>query len=137
MTIRGIIWAVLLAIAAIVSAGVSVHGVWSALSIDLKQDTVLSFVYCGLQILCFPALIRLRPPHRAAVVLSLMALTYLGAYSALNWRTCSELGYCQGALDTVMQTLSTNTVLAYFAVVILSLIGSLVNDHSTHWNSRN
>jgi len=33
----------------------------------------------------------------------------------------------------VMQTLSTNTVLGFFAVVILSLIAMLVDDHSTHW----
>jgi hypothetical protein len=133
MTLRGIIWAALLATAGILSVGVSLYGVWSALSVDLKQDTVLTCVYCGLPILCFPVFLLLRPPHRAAVVLSLMALTYLGAYSALNWRTCSEMSYCQSIPDTVMQTLSTNVVLAFFAVVILSLVALLINDHSTHW----
>jgi len=134
MTIRGIVWAILLCIAGIIGAGVSIHGVWSALSIDLKQDTVLSCVYCGLQILCLPALLFVRPQSRSAILLSLMALTYLGAYSVLDWRTCSELGYCDSVVATVMQTLSTDTVLGYFAVVILSLIAMLVNDHSTHWS---
>jgi len=133
MTIRGIIWAVLLCIAGIISIGVSIHGTWSALSIDLRADTLLSCVYCGLQILCFPVLLLVRPQSRSAIVLSLMALTYLGAYSVLNWRTCSELGYCESIIATVMQTLSTNTVLGFFAVVILSLIAMLVDDHSTHW----
>ncbi len=136
MTIRGIIWAVLLCLAGIIGAAVSIHGVWSALSIDFKQDTLLSCVYCGLPILCLPVLLLVRPQGRSAILLSLMAITYLGAYSVLNWRTCSELGYCESVLATVMQTLSTNTVLGYFAVVILSLIAMLVDDRSPFLNPR-
>ena len=136
MTIRGIIWAVLLCIAAIISIGVSIQGVWSIFSVDLKQDTVLSCVYCVLPVLCFPVLLLVRPQGRSAIILSLMAITYLGAYSVLNWRTCSELGYCESVMATVMQTLSTNTVLGFFAVVILSLIAMLVDDRSTFWSTR-
>jgi hypothetical protein len=136
MTIRGIIWAVLLCIAGVISIGVSIHGVWSALSIDLRQDTVLSCVYCVLPTLCFPAMFLIRPQGRSAIILSLMAITYLGAYSTLNWRTCSELGYCESILATVMQTLSTNTVLGFFAVVILSLVALLVDDRSTYRGTR-
>jgi len=62
-----------------------------------------------------------------------MALTFLGAYAALNWRTCSELGYCESVITTVMQTLSTNMVLAFFGVVILNLIALLVDDHVGVW----
>jgi hypothetical protein len=136
MTIRGIIWAVLLCVAGVISIGVSLHGVWSVLSIDLKQDTILSCVYCVLPILCFPVLLLVRPQSRSAIILSLMAITYLGAYSVLNWRTCSELGYCESIMATVMQTLSTNTVLGFFAVVILSLVAMLIDDHSTFWSAR-
>jgi len=132
MTIRGIIWAVLLCVAGILSAGVSILGVWSVLAVDLKQDTVLSCVYCVLPILCLPVFILVRPQNRSALLLSLMALTYLGTYSILNWRTCSELGYCESVMTTVMQTLNTNSVLGFFAVVILSLIALLVDDHSSH-----
>jgi hypothetical protein len=81
-------------------------------------------------------LVLVRPPNRSAFLLSLMALTYLGAYSALNWRTCSELGYCQGLIETIMMTLSTNIVLAFFAVVILQLIGLLVDDRSSIWRTK-
>lgn len=137
MTIRGIIWAVLLALAAVASVGVSFYGVYAVMGVDLRQDTLLSCLYCGLPLLCFPVFVFLRPQSRSAFALSLMALTYLGAYSALNWRTCSELGYCQGMLATVMQTLSTNVVLAFFGVVILQLIALLVDDRSTIWRSRN
>jgi hypothetical protein len=135
MTIRGIIWAVLLAFGAVISIGVSIYGVYSVMRIDLRQDTVLTVLYCGLPLLCFPVFILIRPQSRSAFVLSLMALTYLGAYSALNWRTCSELGYCQGLIATVMMTLSTNIVLAFFSVVILQLIALLMDDRSALWQN--
>lgn len=133
MTIRGIIWAVLLAVAAVLSAGVSVHGVWSAMSIDLRQDTVLSLVYCAMPVLCFPVFLLVRPASRSTFLLSLMALTFLGTYSALNWRTCSELGYCQGVISTVMQTINSDVMLAFFGVVILNLLALLVDDHVGVW----
>jgi hypothetical protein len=137
MTIRGIIWAVLLALAGVLSVGVSVRGVWSAMSIDLRQDTVLSLVYCAMPVLCFPVFFLVRPASRSTFLLSLMALTFLGTYSALNWRTCSELGYCESVIATTMQTLSTNVVLAFFAVVILNLIALLVDDHVGVWGYKN
>ena len=133
MKIRGIAWAVLLAFAGILSAGVSLYGLLAAIRIDLRQDTALSFLYCALPVLCFPVFLLVRPRSRSAVLLSLMALTYLGAYSALNWRTCSELGYCEDIIATVMQTLCTNIVLAFFAVVILTLSTQLVDDRASLW----
>ena len=136
MTIRGIIWAVLVALAAVLSLGVSVHGVWSAMSIDMRQDTALSFVYCAMPILCFPVFFLVRPLSRSTFVLSLMALTFLGTYSALNWRTCSELGYCESVIATVMQTINSDVMLAYFGVVILNLIALLVDDHVGVWGYR-
>lgn len=136
MTIRGIIWAVLLALAAVISIGVSLYGVYSAIRIDLRQDTLLSCLYCGLPLLCFPVFVLVRPPNRSAFFLSLMALTYLGAYSALNWRTCSELGYCEDVVGTVMMTLSTNIVLAFFGVVILQLMALLFDDRSALWQTK-
>ena len=80
-------------------------------------------------------LLLVRASSRAAVLLSLMALTYLGAYSALNWRTCSELGYCMSMTATVMQTLSTNVMLAFFSVVVLSLLAQLVDDRTALWRN--
>jgi hypothetical protein len=136
MTVRGIIWAVLLAVAAVVSIGVSVHGIWTAMSIDFRQDTVLTSVYCAMPILCFPVFFLVRPASRSTFLLSLMALTFLGSYSVLNWRTCSELGYCESMMATTMQTLSTDMVLAFFAVVILNLIALLVDDHVGVWGYR-
>ena len=136
MTIRGIIWTILLALAGILSAGVTLSGIGHSFGIDLRQDTLLSLLYCALPVLCFPVFLLVRPPRRAAVLLSLMALTYLGAYSSLNWRTCSELGYCDGLIATVFQTLSTNIVLAFFAVVILTLLAQLADDQSSLWRGR-
>ncbi|WP_109484735.1 hypothetical protein [Occallatibacter savannae] len=133
MTVRGIIWSVLLAVSAVISAGVSLYGVWSAMSIDLRQDTALSVVYCAMPILCLPVLLILRPLSRSTFVLSLMALTFVGAYSVLNWRTCSELGYCESVIATVMQTINADATLAYFAVVILNLVALLVDDKVGVW----
>lgn len=137
MTIRGILWAILVAIAGILSAGVTLFGIAAAIGVDLRQDTLLSCLYCGLPLLCFPVFLLVRPRNRSTFFLSLMALTYLGAYSTLNWRTCSELGYCQSVTATVMQTLSTNMVLAFFAVVIVSLMALLIDNRSTFWQTRN
>lgn len=136
MTIRGIIWALLLAVSAVASAGVSIHGVWSAMSIDLRQDTALSVVYCAMPILCFPVLLLLRPLSRSTFALSLMALTFLGTYSLLNWRTCSELGYCESVMATVMQTINADVTLAFFAVVVLNLTALLVDDQVGVWGYR-
>lgn len=136
MTIRGIIWSVLIAVSAVVSAGVSVRGVWSALSIDMRQDTALTIVYCAMPILCFPVLLILRPLSRSTFVLSLMALTFVGTYSVLNWRTCSELGYCESVIATVMQTINTDFALAYFGVVILNLVALLIDDKVGVWGYR-
>ena len=136
MTIRGIIWVVLLAAGATLSAIVTLRGVWALMATDLNQDTLLTLVYCGTAMLCFPVFFLVRPQRRSAILLSLMALTYLGAYTALNWRTCAELGYCESLSVTIMQTLSTNVVLAFFAVVILSLSALLVDDRTSIWNTR-
>ncbi len=133
MPIRGIIWVVLLALAGILSAGVTLYGLYIVYRIDLRQDTVLTCVYFAMPVLCFPVFLLVRPASRSTFVLSLMALTFLGCYSALNWRTCSELGYCDSIIATVLQTLSTNVVLAFFAVVILNLIALLVDDHKSIW----
>lgn len=133
MRTRGIAWAVLLAFAGILSACVSLYGILATIRIDLRQDTALCLLYCGLPVLCFPVFLLVRPRSRSAVLLSLMALTYLGAYSALNWRTCSELGYCEDVIATVMQTLSTNIVLAFFAVVVLTLTTELVDYRASLW----
>jgi hypothetical protein len=136
MTMRGIAWAVVLSLAGVASAGVTIYGVASAIGIDLRQNPVLSVLYCGLPLLCFPVFALMRPVHRSAPVLALMAVAYLGVYSALNWRTCSELGYCEDVLPVVAQTLSTNMVLAFFSVVILSLIAVLMDHRSSVWRDK-
>ena len=133
MTIRGIIWVVLLSLAGLLSAGITLYGLYAFLRIDLRIDPALSWTYCVIPALCFPVFLLARPASRSAFVLSLMALAYLGIYSVLNWRTCSEIGYCQGIVATVLQTLSTNVVLAFFAVVILNLLALLVDDHKSIW----
>jgi len=135
MTIRGIIWAVIVALAGVLSAGVTLFGIGSALGLDFRQDTLLSVVYCAMPILCLPVFVLLRASARAGILLSLMALTFLGAYSALNWRTCSSAGYCDSIFLTVFQTLSTNRALSFFGVVSLILLGQLLDDRADIWRN--
>jgi hypothetical protein len=107
-------------LAGIASGMVTLYGVYSALAVDLQQDTLLIGLYCLLPILSFPAFILIRPRRRGASVLGIFALAYLAVYSALNWRTCSELNYCSSLLSTVRATLMTRVTLIYFAAVVLS-----------------
>ncbi len=57
----------LTAMAGVVSAIVTLSGVYSIYGLDFRQDTVLSVLYCLLPILCFPVFILVRPAIRSAV----------------------------------------------------------------------
>jgi hypothetical protein len=128
MSLRGIAWSALMLLGAIVSAGVTLHGIYNALRVDFSQDSLLSSTYCLLPILCFPVFVLVRPASRAAFLLAVLACGFLVAYSALNWRTCAELGYCTSILATVLETLSTRQVLGFLAVAAISLIAEKVDD---------
>ena len=54
MTIRGTAWSVLVAIGAIASAGVSLHGIYQGYAVDFWQNSVLTGAYCLFPLLCFP-----------------------------------------------------------------------------------
>ena len=131
MTIRGTMWSALMTLAGILSAGVSLYGVYSAMRIDFRQDTILTGCYCLFSFLCFPVFLLVRPASRSAVWLGILALGYVGVYSALNWRTCAELGYCSSVAATVAETVSTRVVLAYFGVAIFRFTAQVVDDQTT------
>ncbi len=92
---------------------------------------MLTTVYCILPALCFPTFILVRRARRAAPLLAIGALCFLAAYSALNWRTCAELGYCGSIATTVLVTLKTRIVLAFFAVPIIVWIAQSVDDRKS------
>jgi hypothetical protein len=118
-------------LAGILSAGVTLYGVYSANVIDFRQDTILTGLYCLLPFLSFPAFLLVRPAQRSAAMLAVLAVGYVGVFSALNWRTCAELGYCGSVASTVLETLKTRTVLAYFCVAAFRFAAEIVDDQKT------
>ncbi len=78
--------------------------------------------YGILPILSFPVtLVSFRSLRWSVALHWALAVGYLGVYSILDWRTCSELGYCQGVLATVLETSTVLRVRAVFAVAVLNL----------------
>lgn len=128
MTIRGTAWSVLVAIGAIASAGISLHGIYQGYAVDFWQNSVLTGAYCLFPLLCFPVFLLMRPARRAALLLALLACAFWAVYSVLNWRTCAELGYCGSVASTVLLTLKTRMVLAFFAVAAISFIADAIDD---------
>ena len=134
MTVRGALWLALMTLAGLLSAAVTLYGVYSAIAVDFQLDASLITLYCLLPFLCFPIFMLVRPPSRSQTLLAVLALGYLAIYSMLNWRTCAELGYCGTVASTIIETLKTRTVLAYLAVVVLSFFALAVDDQSP-WKS--
>ena len=134
MTVRGAVWLALMTLAGLLSALVTLYGVYSAIAVDFQLDALLITLYCLLPFLCFPIFILVRPPSRSVTLLAVLAVGYFVIYSMLNWRTCAELGYCLTVASTLMETLKTRTVLAYLAVVLLSF-SALVADDQSPWKS--
>jgi hypothetical protein len=129
MTIRGIIWTALMVAGSIVAAVLTLVGLYNGLRVDLREDSLLTGLYCLLPLLVSPVFFLVRPTRRAALLLVIMACGFLVVYSALNWRTCSELGYCASVGHTVLQTLGTRSVMAFFCVACIALIVGRLNDH--------
>ena len=123
MTIRGTVWLFLMTAAGVLSAGVTLYGIYLATVVDFRANTVQISLYCLLPILCFPVFLLVRPARRSAALLAVMAVAYLVVYSALDRRSCSELGYCGSIASTVLDTFRTYSVLAYFGAAVLSFMG--------------
>jgi len=108
--------------ARVLSFAVSFFGLFSFLSADFRRDVVPMSLYCVLPVLSFPVTLLSFRSLRGSVALHLIvALGYLAAYSILDWRTCSELGYCHGVASTVLDTMTAQLVQALFAVAALNL----------------
>lgn len=108
--------------ARLLSFAVSVYGLLPFASADFRQDAAVMILYCVLPVLSFPVTLLFSRSLRWSVALHwILALGYLTAYSLLDWRTCAELGYCQGVLSTVFATLTGRRVQGVFAVAVLNL----------------
>jgi hypothetical protein len=115
------------AIVGIGSLLLSLYALYVYSGLNLREDPVPLGLYCLLPLLSFPIYLLGIWRLRASVVAHwASAVIYLAAYSALDWRTCSELGYCQSVLATVLETSTARPVEAMFAVAILNLIALLL-----------
>lgn len=123
MKIRGILWLILMTLAGILSAAVTLYGIFSAIVVDFRADTVLISLYCLFPTLCFPAFMLVKPARRSAIAVAILAVGYVVVYSALNRRSCSELGYCGSIASTLIETIRTHSVRAFFGATILGFLG--------------
>jgi hypothetical protein len=74
-------------------------------------------LYCAFPLLSFPVFLLSFKSLRWSVAAHwILAGGYLAVYSVLDWRTCSDAGYCRGVMQTVLQTLIARPVEAVFAV---------------------
>jgi hypothetical protein len=79
-------------------------------------------LYCILPVLSFPVtLVSFRSLRLSVALHWLLVFGYVAVYSMLAWRTCAELGYCEGVLSTLFATTSTWRVRGLFLVAILNL----------------
>ncbi|MGD0730683.1 MAG: hypothetical protein ABR956_05425 [Terracidiphilus sp.] len=122
MRVRLLVMTVCQTIAGILSFAVSFYGVYSFMSVDLRQDTGVSVLFCLLPVLSFPVfLLPFRRLRLSVALLWILAVAYLAVYSRLDWRTCAELGYCQSMPKTVLRTLTAWPVEGLFGAAVLDL----------------
>jgi glucan phosphoethanolaminetransferase (alkaline phosphatase superfamily) len=132
MKIRRIAPFFIRAIVGIGSLLLSLYALYVYSGLNLRQDPVPLSLYCLLPLLSFPVYLLGVWRLRASVVAHwASAVIYLAAYSALDWRVCSELGYCQSLLATVLETTTARPVEAMFAVATLNLIALLLRGQSS------
>jgi hypothetical protein len=109
-------------IVAIGSFLVTAYGVYSFDGADFARDMLAMSLFCILPFLSFPVfLVSFRSLRWSVAMHWILAAGYLSDYSALDWRTCSDSGYCNGVMQTVLQTLTARPVEAVFAVAVFNL----------------
>lgn len=122
MRVRSLAALICQRIARLLSFAVSVLGLLSLAWTDLRPDTVVVDLFFILPVLSFPVtLLSFRWLRWSAALQWVLALGYLATYSLLDWRTCAELGYCEGVLPVVLTTLTSWQVQILFAVAIVNL----------------
>lgn len=129
MTVRELPWIALRTAAGICAVFVSIHGVYNAYGLDFRIDRLVSVLYCLLPFLSFFVFLFVKEPKLEVSLHAIIAVGYLATYSFLNWRTCSGFGDCTTVGATIATTLRTKSVLAAFAVTILSGIVLLFDVH--------
>jgi hypothetical protein len=64
--------------------------------------------------------------RRLLLFQAVLVLAYIPVYSALNWRSCAELGYCGSLWSVVLMTTETSKVLLFWGVALSSVAAFIV-----------
>lgn len=127
MKIRRVTSSLCRSVAGLLSFFVTLYGVYSFEFANFRRDTLVMGLYCLFPLLSFPTFLASFRSLRWSVRMHwILAAGYLAVYSVLDWRTCSERGYCHGVIQTVLQTLTAGVVQAVFAVAVLNLAALLL-----------
>jgi hypothetical protein len=114
------------ALAGVGSLFVSAYGVFSFSRADFAWGALEASLFCILPLLSFPAFaLSFKWPRLSVAMHWLLAAAYLAVFSTLAWRTCSDAGYCQSVMGTLLKTATARPVEATFAVAVVHL-GALV-----------
>jgi hypothetical protein len=112
--------------AGIFSCLLTLYGLAALRGLDLRQNTLLSVAYCSLPLLSLPLYLLALVARRLLLLQALLVLAYIPVYSALNWRTCAELGYCGSVASVVVMTIATSKALLFWGVALSSLAAFVV-----------
>ena len=114
----------------------TLYGLAAVRGLDLRQNTVLSLVYCGLPLLSLPLYLLALAVRKLLPLQAILGLAYIPVYSALNWRTCAELGYCSSIAPVVLATIATSKVLLFLGVALSSVAAFVVEGRGKLGSSR-
>jgi hypothetical protein len=116
MTMRKVARVALSIAATLLGCVLTVYGLIAVYKMDVRLDPGLSLLYCALPLLSLPAYLFALFRPRLILLLACFAVTYLGVYSALDWRSCAAVGICGSIWPVIWTTLTTIAVLSYFAM---------------------
>jgi hypothetical protein len=106
--------------AGVFSCLVTLYGLAAIRGLDLRQNTLLSVIYCALPLLSLPLFVLAFAVRKLLLLQTVLVLAYIPVYSALNWRTCAELGYCGSVTSVVFMTIATSKVLLFWGIALSS-----------------
>jgi hypothetical protein len=112
--------------AGLFSCLLALNGLAAVRGLDLRQNTLLSVAYCALPLLSLPHFLLALAVRKLLPLQTVLVLAYIPVYSALNWRTCAELGYCGNVASVVLMTIATSKVLLFWGVALSSLAAFIV-----------
>ena len=112
--------------AGIFSCLLALYGMAALRGLDLRQNTLLSVAYCALPLLSLPLFLLALEVQKLLPLQAFLLLAYIPVYSALNWRTCAELGYCSSIASVALMTIATSKVLLFWGVALSSLAAFVV-----------